>query len=274
MENWAFSNKLALKLPGNSSQLHKVKFEIYDSTHELSVKAGADAGQLIRKAIELNGIANIILATGTSQFQVLQHLLSENIDWSKVVMFHLDEYIDLPVTHPASFRKYLTERFISKAQSLKEAYLIDGEANPKDECERLGKLIAQHPIDVALAGIGENCHLAFNDPPADFKTEEPYIVVELDEACKRQQMGEGWFQSLNDVPPTAISMSINQILRAKNIICSVPGKRKAVAVKNCVEQPVSNLYPASILQKHSNCILYLDTDSASLLSERKQKAVN
>jgi len=186
----------------------------------------------------------------------------------------LDEYVDLPVTHPASFRKYLGERFISKVPLLKAAYLIDGEANPENECKRLGKIIAQHPIDVALAGIGENGHLAFNDPPADFETEEPYIVVQLDEACKQQQMGEGWFQSINEVPPEAISMSIRQILKAKNIVCSVPGKRKAMAVKNCVEQPVSNLYPASILQNHSNCTLYLDTDSASLLTERKEKAVN
>jgi glucosamine-6-phosphate deaminase len=251
-----------------------MKLEIYDNAHELSVKAGATAAQLIRKAIELNGAANIILATGTSQFEVLEYILSENIDWSKVVMFHLDEYIGLPITHPASFRKYLQERFISKTRLLKAAYLIDGEVNAHSECERLGKLIAQHPIDVALAGIGENCHLAFNDPPADFETEDPYIVVKLDDACKRQQMSEGWFQDISEVPPRAISMSIRQILKAKNIICSVPGKRKAVAVKNCVEQSVSNLYPASILQNHSNCTLYLDTDSASLLSERKEKAVN
>jgi glucosamine-6-phosphate deaminase len=251
-----------------------MKLEIYDNAHELSIKAGANAAQLIRKAIELNGAANIILATGTSQFEVLEYILSENIDWSKVVMFHLDEYIGLPITHPASFRKYLQERFISKAHLLKAAYLIDGEVDAHGECERLGKLIAQHPIDVALAGIGENCHLAFNDPPADFETEEPYIVVKLDDACKRQQMSEGWFQSRSEVPARAISMSIRQILKAKNIICSVPGKRKAVAVKNCVEQSVSNLYPASILQNHSNCTLYLDTDSSSLLGERKEKAVN
>jgi len=251
-----------------------MKLEIFNTTHDLGVKAGTDAARLIREAIDSRGVANIILATGTSQFEPLQQLLSENIDWSKVVMFHLDEYVDLPVTHPASFRKYLGERFISKVPLLKAAYLIDGEANPENECKRLGKIIAQHPIDVALAGIGENGHLAFNDPPADFETEEPYIVVQLDEACKQQQMGEGWFQSINEVPPEAISMSIRQILKAKNIVCSVPGKRKAMAVKNCVEQPVSNLYPASILQNHSNCTLYLDTDSASLLTERKEKAVN
>jgi glucosamine-6-phosphate deaminase len=251
-----------------------MKFEIFSNTHDLGVKAGADAAQLIREAIEKRGVANIILATGTSQFEILKQLVSTNINWSKVVMFHLDEYIDLPGTHPASFRKYLLERFISKVQVLNAAYLINGEANPENECERLGKLISMHPIDVALAGIGENGHLAFNDPPADFQTEEPYIIVNLDEACKRQQMSEGWFESINDVPPRAISMSVKQILRAKNIICSVPGKRKAIAVKNCVEQPVSNLFPASILQNHPNCTLYLDRDSASLLSVTREKAVN
>jgi len=180
-------------------------------------------------------------------------------------MFHLDEYIGLSITHPASFRKYLQERFISKV-NLKNVYLINGEANPQQACEKLGELILQHPIDVALVGIGENGHLAFNDPRADFETEEPYIIVELDDACRQQQMNEGWFNSIDDVPQKAISMSIKQIMKSKNIICSVPDKRKAAAVKNCLENSVSNLCPASILQAHKNCIIYLDKDSASLLS--------
>jgi glucosamine-6-phosphate deaminase len=181
-------------------------------------------------------------------------------------MFHLDEYIGLPITHPASFRKYLQERFILKVEPLKEVFLIDGEGDPKEECERLGNLIARYPIDVALVGIGENGHLAFNDPPADFNTEDPYLVVELDEACRKQQLNEGWFESLEVVPNKAISMSINQIMKSKNIVCSVPDERKATAVKNTVEQAVSNLYPASILQTHSDCTLYLDKASASGLS--------
>jgi len=182
-------------------------------------------------------------------------------------MFHLDEYIGLPITHPASFSKYLQERFISKVSTLKKSCLINGETDPKMECDRVGNLITKHPIDVALAGIGENGHLAFNDPPADFETEQPYIVVELDEACRKQQLGEGWFKTIEKVPRYAISMSVKQILKSKHIICSVPGSRKAMAVKNTLEQPVSNLYPASILQSHTNCVFYLDKSSAALLSE-------
>ena len=182
-------------------------------------------------------------------------------------MFHLDEYIGLPITANASFRKYLKERFIEKVPPLKAAHLINGEADADKECERLGDLIRKHPIDVALVGIGENGHLAFNDPPADFETEEPYIVVELDEACRKQQLGEGWFNTLEDVPQQAISMSIKQIMKSKYIICSVPDSRKAIAVKNTLTQPVSNFYPASILQLHPDCTFYLDQESASMLSD-------
>jgi glucosamine-6-phosphate deaminase len=243
-----------------------MKTEVYNTSRELGIAAAKNAARLIHNAIETNGAANIILATGTSQFETLKQLVSEDIDWSKVTMFHLDEYIGLPITHPASFRKYLQERFISKVPELKAANLINGETNPQQECERLGQLIMQHSIDVALLGIGENGHLAFNDPPADFKTEEPYIIVELDEACRRQQMGEGWFKAIDEVPLKAISMSVRQIMKSKHIICSVPDKRKAMAVKNCLTHEVSNLYPASILQEHKNCIIYLDKDAASLLS--------
>jgi len=242
-----------------------MEIEIYNTAGELGKAAGKNAGRLLREAIEANGSANIILATGTSQFEILQQLVFEDVDWSKVTLFHLDEYIGLPVTHPASFRKYLQERFISKV-SLKQVNLINGETSPQQECERLGKLITQSPVDVALVGIGENGHLAFNDPPANFETEEPYIIVELDEACREQQMNEGWFNSIDDVPRKAISMSIKQIMKSKNIICSVPGERKATAVENCLEHEISNFYPASILQVHKNCIVYLDKDSASLLS--------
>lgn len=243
----------------------KMKIEIYNTPYELGVAAAKHAAQLLHKVIEANGTANIILATGTSQFETLNQLVSEDIDWSKLTMFHLDEYIGLPITHPASFRKYLKERFISKVD-LKQVFLINGEANAEQEYKRLSDIIKQHPVDVALVGIGENGHLAFNDPPADFETEEPYIIVELDDVCRRQQMNEGWFNSIDDVPQKAISMSVKQIMKSKNIICSVPDKRKAAAVKNCLKNPVSNLYPASILQTHNNCIVYLDKDAASLLS--------
>lgn len=235
---------------------------------DLGEAAGKDASALIRRAIEERGQANIILATGTSQFETINYLISDQgIDWSKVVMFHLDEYIGLPVTAPASFRKYLRERFLEKVPALKASYLINGEAEDVEaECKMLGDAITAHPIDVAFVGIGENGHLAFNDPPADFSTTRPYIVVDLDTECRKQQLGEGWFGSLDEVPRQAISMSIHQIMQAKAIICSVPDERKAQAVHNCLEKEISNMYPASILREHSNCAYYLDKASASLLT--------
>jgi len=244
-----------------------VEIVISRDVKEMGKEAGIKAGRAIRYAISEQGIANIILATGTSQFETLNQLIAEeDIDWSKVVMFHLDEYIGLPISHPASFRKYLKERFLAKAPPLKAAFLIDGENDATLECERLSKLISKHPIDVALVGIGENGHLAFNDPPADFEIETPYIIVDLDDQCVQQQFGEGWFPSINDVPRKAISMSVKQIMKSKHIVCSVPDARKALAVKNSVENPVSNLYPASILQTHQHCTIFLDTSSASLLT--------
>lgn len=244
-----------------------MKIEIRNDAAELGSAAGKHAGELIRRAIAERGSANIILATGTSQFETLNQLVrEENINWREVVMFHLDEYIGLPDTHPASFRKYLKERFLSKVPPLKAVNLINGETNAEAECIWLGDLITQYPIDVALVGIGENGHLAFNDPPADFDREEPYLIVNLDDACRRQQYGEGWFARVGDVPTQAISMSIKQILKSTHIICSVPDARKAEAVKNCVENPVSNMFPASILQTHDHCTLYLDKASAKELS--------
>jgi glucosamine-6-phosphate deaminase len=234
---------------------------------ELGQKAGKIGAELIRKAIQNQGFANIILATGTSQFETLNTLLAEkDIDWSKVTVFHLDEYLGLPITHPASFRKYLLERFFNHVPQLKAYHLIDGENDPEKECDRLSALIQNHPIDVAFVGIGENGHLAFNDPPADFETEKPYLVVNLDHACRMQQLGEGWFPNLDAVPTQAISMSIRQIIKSKSIICSVPDLRKAQAVKDCLKGKISNLLPASILQEHQDCQVFLDKPASSLLS--------
>lgn len=240
---------------------------IYSNPIELGQNAGKTGAELIRKAIETQGFSNIILATGTSQFETLKQLLTEkDIDWSKVTVFHLDEYIGLSITHPASFRKYLLERFFNHVPQLKAFHLIDGENDPEKECTRLSTLIQNHPIDVAFVGIGENGHLAFNDPPADFDTESPYILVDLDHACRMQQYGEGWFASIEAVPTQAISMSIRQIMKSKSIICSVPDLRKAQAVSNCLEGEISNLHPASILQSHSDCQIFLDKPASSLLS--------
>lgn len=240
---------------------------IYSNPIELGQNAGKTGAELIRKAIDSQGFSNIILATGTSQFETLKQLLTEkDIDWSKVTVFHLDEYIGLSITHPASFRKYLLERFFNHVPQLKAFHLIDGENNPEKECARLSTLIQNHPIDVAFVGIGENGHLAFNDPPADFDTESPYILVDLDHACRMQQYGEGWFASIEAVPTQAISMSIRQIMKSKSIICSVPDLRKAQAVSNCLEGEISNLHPASILQSHSDSQIFLDEPASSLLS--------
>ena len=240
---------------------------IEPSSESLGKSAGKAAAFIIKQTIIEKGQANIILATGTSQFETLHQLLEDaEINWSKVVMFHLDEYIGIPITAKASFRKYLKERFIDKVAGLQAAYLINGELKADLECKRLSELIVKHPIDLALVGIGENGHLAFNDPPANFETDDPYIIVELDDDCRKQQLNEGWFPSFDDVPKKAISMSIRQILKSKKIICSVPGNRKALAVKNCLENPVSNLFPASILKTHDSCSYYLDKDSSNLLS--------
>ena len=232
------------------------------------IEAGKETAALIQDAIETKGIANIILATGSSQFETLNHLIKEkNINWSKVTMFHLDEYIGLPVSHKASFRKYLKERFLDQVKPLNAVHLINGEVDPEEECNRLNILIKNNPIDVALVGTGENCHLAFNDPPADFDTTKPYIIANLDVACRQQQVNEDWFASLDEVPKQAISMSIKQIMLSEHIICSVPELRKAKAVKDSLEQQVSNLYPASILQLHPNCTYFLDNFSSSVLKK-------
>jgi len=234
--------------------------------------AAGEAAKVIIAAIKKKGYATIVLATGTSQFEVLYYLVGHpGIDWSRVTMFHLDEYVGMTEAHPASFRKYLMERFIRKVPGLEAYHLIDGgRLEPVEECRRLNGIISKHQVDLALVGIGENGHLAFNDPPADFKTTDPYILVSLDEACRKQQMGEGWFETLEEVPVRAISMSVRQIMKSRHIICSVSDRRKAEAVKNCLEEPVSNLRPASILREHPNCSLYLDRESASLLSSGKK----
>ena len=242
-----------------------MKVEVFNNKLELGEAAAADANKIIQQAIVDRDVAYVIAATGASQFEFLDALVGKPIDWSKVVFFHLDEYVNLPEAHPASFRRYLKERIINRVQPL-AFHLINGEAEDVlKECQRVGELISRQAIDVAFVGIGENGHLAFNDPPADFETEKSYIVVDLDEACRRQQVGEGWFRSIDEVPTQAISMSIKQILKAGHILCIVPDKRKAEAVRSSVESEVSPLRPASILQTHSNVKLYLDRESSSLL---------
>ncbi len=244
---------------------------IFSNGVSLGAAAGKNASELIRKAILDCGKAGIILATGTSQLKTLDALVAaEGIDWSKVTMFHLDEYIGLPSTHKASFRKYLREQFVQRVPLLAAAHFVNGDASdPGAECRRLGALISAVTIDVALVGIGENGHLAFNDPPADFQTEAPYLIVNLDDRCRRQQLGEGWFPTFEAVPSRAISMGIRQILKSRQIIVSVPDQRKAEAVRNTLEGPISPNCPASILRTHPSCRMYLDGPAASLLTNPK-----
>jgi glucosamine-6-phosphate deaminase len=249
--------------------------KVFDSRAALGEAAAEQAATAIRRAIAERGRARIIAATAASQLEFLDALTKmPGVDWSKVEVFHLDEYIGLPVTHPGSFRKMLLEQVVQKT-GIANYHLLDGDAtNPVEVVQREGQALASMPIDIAFLGIGENGHIAFNDPPADFKTEEPYIIVNLDEACRQQQVGEAWFADISQVPKRAISMSARQILKAKEILAVVPGPRKAQAVKLCLEGAISPMAPASILRTHADVTIYLDQQSASLLGPALQSALS
>jgi glucosamine-6-phosphate deaminase len=237
----------------------------FNDSHEMAKVAADQAASILLEVIETQGKARLIAATGAAQFEFLEALTSpRGIDWSRVEMFHLDEYIGLPASHPASFCRFLQERLIQKT-GITHHHLLNGEEDPAEVIRRTSQALLSAPIDVAFVGIGENGHLAFNDPPADFDTDESYLLVTLDDACRRQQLGEGWFPSLEDVPRRAISMSIRQILKAKQIVCIVPDARKANAVKGCFDGPITPLAPASILRIHPNTTVYLDKYSAAFL---------
>jgi glucosamine-6-phosphate deaminase len=243
-----------------------VQLKTYRDRLTMSRAAARHAARALAEAIQARGEARLVAATGTSQFDFLEALTAtREIDWSRVEMFHLDEYVGLPIDHPASFRKYLLERLIART-GITRYHLLDGERDAARVAQRVGRTLGEAAVDVAFVGIGENGHLAFNDPPADFATEQPYVIVTLDDACRRQQVGEGWFGSMAEVPLQAISMSVRQILKAREIICVVPDARKAPAVRACVEGPVSPAAPASILQTHARTTLYLDRESAALLA--------
>ena len=249
-----------------------MQIKILDDKKALGLAAAEHAAKSLRAAVRENGAARIVAATGVSQFEFLDLLTSAaDIAWSRVELFHLDEYVGLPATHPASFRKYIMERIIHKT-GITQYHLLDGEGYPQDVAKRVGNELISRPVDLAFVGIGENGHLAFNDPPADFATEEPYLVVALDEACRQQQVNEGWFEKLDDVPKRAISMSIRQIMRVREIIAVVPEGRKAAAVRACLEEEIHPMAPASILREHANATIYLDQDSASLLTETGKSA--
>jgi len=248
--------------------------KLFQDKASLGSTAAEQAAIAIRRAIAEHGGARIVAATGASQIEFLDALTkAPGIDWPKVEAFHLDEYIGLPVTHPASFRKFLMERLVRKTGIVNFHWIEGDSGDPALVIREVGKQLASAPIDIAFLGIGENGHIAFNDPPADFTTEDPYIIVSLDEPCRRQQVGEGWFADISQVPKRAISMSPRQILKAKEIVVVVPDKRKAAAVKACMEGEIGPMAPASILRRHSNATIYLDTESASLLSPALQSAL-
>jgi glucosamine-6-phosphate deaminase len=242
-----------------------MKFKIFDDRNSLGKAAADQAASGIRRAIDDHGNARIVAATAASQKEFLESLTSApGIDWNKVEAFHLDEYIGLPISHPGSFRRMLMEQLINKT-GIKKYHLLDGDGDAAAVVQRESAALASAPIDIAFLGIGENGHLAFNDPPADFETEEPYLIVELDDVCRQQQVGEAWFSDISQVPKQAISMSVRQIMKIKELIAVVPGLRKASAIAACFNGVVTPMAPASILRNHPNANVYLDKDSAALL---------
>jgi glucosamine-6-phosphate deaminase len=246
--------------------------KVFKDKVSLGQAAADEARSILGDAIRDRGRARIIAATGNSQLEFLDALTkAKDIDWKKVEMFHLDEYVGLDPAHPASFRKYLREKLIDKT-GITNYHFLEGDRDVEKTLRDTAKALLAAPIDLAFVGIGENGHLAFNDPPADFETEEPFLLVKLDEACRRQQVGEGWFADISQVPQQAISMSVRQILQAKRIICVVPDARKAKAVKLCVEGEISPNAPASILRTHPATTIYLDRESAALLSPKTLSA--
>jgi glucosamine-6-phosphate deaminase len=244
-----------------------MKVKIFETPVELGKAAATQCAAIINEAIARQGKARIVLSTGASQFETIQALIESGIDWNKVEMFHLDEYIGLSESHPASFRKYLKERFLSQI-NIKQAYMVDGEDDTQKVIARLTDEIRKEPIDLGVIGIGENAHIAFNDPPADFETREAYICVTLDDACKQQQVREGWFATTGDVPKQAISMSVHQIMQCRQIVSCVPYAVKAKAIKDTMENQPTNMIPATMIKNHPDWTLYLDKDSASLIDAK------
>lgn len=242
-----------------------MKVVLAKDANDLGALASKHATEKIKEAIAQTGNARILLSTGASQFTFFEHFIKEDIDWSKVEMFHLDEYVDCPITHPASFKKYLTERFINKV-GLKNYHLIDGTKNPQETIAELTALLAQKQVDVGLIGIGENGHIAFNDPPADFEDKNCYKIVNLSDTCKAQQLREGWFASKEEVFKQAISMTCYKIMDCKTIISAVPYAQKAQAIFDTLTKEETNMVPATLMKKHADCTVYIDPDSASLLN--------
>lgn len=235
---------------------------IFPDALKLGTAAAQSVSARLNEAIKERGEARLLVSTGSSQFETLQALLTCDIDWSKVELFHLDEYIDLPVTHKASFIKYLRERFVDQI-NIKKSYFVDVDGDIDVKIKTLTAEIRSKPIDVGLIGIGENAHIAFNDPPADFDTQEAYRIVELDKQCKLQQVNEGWFATIEEVPERAVSMTVWQIMQCRTIISCVPHKVKASAIRKTLSCKLDNNVPSTMLKKHNDFHLYLDYNSAA-----------
>ena len=245
-----------------------MKIRVLENSIELGKAAAEYCAGIINEAISQKGKARIVLSTGASQFDTIKALIDKNISWDKVEMFHLDEYIGLPESHPASFRKYLKERFLVNVNIMK-SWLIDGEDDPQKIIAQLTDEIRKEPIDLGLIGIGENAHIAFNDPPANFDTKEAFICVDLNDTCKQQQVREGWFPTNDDVPKQAISMSVYQIMQCRHIVSCVPHLVKAQAIKDTLETPLTNMVPATMLKEHADVVVFLDKNSASMIDAGK-----
>lgn len=247
-----------------------MKIKVYENPHEVGKASAEQAAEIVNKAIKENGRARIVLSTGASQFDFFENFVKQDIDFSKVEMFHLDEYVGVSVEHKASFVKYLQERFVSKV-NLKSVHFVDGTGEPKIVIEKLTKELREAPIDLGLIGIGENAHIAFNDPPADFDTDAAYIVVNLNDDCKKQQIREGWFKTVDEVCKQAISMTCKEIMKCKKVISVVPYPQKAQAIAKVVENDVTNTVPATLLKKHADCTIYCDKDSIALADKELLK---
>jgi glucosamine-6-phosphate deaminase len=240
--------------------------KVFEDKDSLAKAAAEQAASAIRTAVRERGVVRVVAASAMSQFEFLAALTATpDVPWKHVELFHLDEYIGLPMTHAASFCKFLQEHLISKT-GITRLHLLNGADDPAKVIESANRAISAAPIDVAFVGIGENGHIAFNDPPADFETEEPFLVVNLDEACRRQQVGEGWYKNISEVPKQAISMSVRQVMKANEILAVVADSRKAQAVKACFDGEISAMAPSSILRTHRNTTVYLDKNSAALLN--------
>lgn len=241
-----------------------------ENAEQLGERAAALTAQKLKEAISEKGSARLVLSTGASQFETISALVKHDIPWDKVEAFHLDEYVDLPFTHPASFRKYLKERFEDKLPTpIKAFYYVSPEGDTHSAISALTEKLREAPVDVALIGIGENAHIAFNDPPADFENENAYIVVTLDEKCRRQQLGEGWFASIDEVPTHAVSMTVKEIMKCKVIISAVPHVVKAQAIKDTLENSLTPNVPATMLKEHGDWHLFIDNSSASMVELEK-----